>query len=490
MIKTRFAPSPTGKLHVGNVRTALFAYLYAKHHNGHFILRIEDTDKERSRPEYTKKLMEDLRWLGMDWDEGPEVGGSNGPYFQSERQAIYEKYAQMLIDSGHAYHCYCTPEEVEARKKEAVAKGDAPIYDGHCRHLTRSQKEAYEAEGRKPVVRFLTYDENFSFKDIVKDEVTFPKGMVGDFVIMRSSGIPVYNFAVVLDDALMEVTHVLRADEHLSNTLRQLMIFKALNLKVPQFAHMSLVLGKDRQKLSKRHGATSVSEFREMGYLPEALDNYLSLLGWSSPDGREIIPMEELKTLFELDRLSTSPAIFDQKKFDWLAKHYIINEPFEKIYEQALPFILKNGLIDETWLSDDENVKFLKGVVQLTRSYCSKLSDIVGHIDYFLRDEYPFSKDATKFLARESSKTVIESFKTLLEAEDREISEQIFGSMINKIKEDTGIKGKNLFMPLRAALTGRTQGPETYFLIPVIGKERTIKRLERVLAADFSKEIG
>jgi len=347
--------------------------------------------------------------------------------------------------------------------------------------LTKSQKEAYEAEGRKPVVRFLTYDEDFSFTDLVKGYVTFPKGMVGDFVIMRANGIPVYNFAVVLDDYLMEVTHVLRADEHLSNTLRQLMIFKALNLKVPQFAHMALVLGQDKQKLSKRHGATSVGEFRELGYLPEALVNYLSLLGWSSPDGREIIPMEELKNLFELDRLSTSGAVFDPKKFDWLAKHYIINEDFEKIYDLSLPFILKSGLIDEEWLKNEDNVKFLKGVVQLTRSYCSKLSDIVGHIDYFLRDNYSFTKDASKFLAKETSKTVVQHFKILLAAESREITEEIFDSMVNQIKKDTGIKGKNLFMPIRACLTGRTKGPETYHLIPVIGKERTLKRLERVL---------
>lgn len=481
MIKTRFAPSPTGMLHVGNVRTALFAYLYAKHTGGHFVLRIEDTDLDRSEAQYTDKLMDDLKWLGLEWDEGPVVGGPNGPYLQSERLDIYKEYTEKLISEGRAYYCYCTPEEVEARKEELEKQGKPPHYDGKCMRLTPEEKSRYEAEGRKPVVRFRVYEEDFKFKDIVKGEITFPKGMVGDFVILRSNGIPVYNFAVVVDDMLMEITHVLRADEHLSNTVRQLMIYKSFGAKPPEFAHMALVLGPDSKKLSKRHGATSVEEFRQMGYLPESFVNYLSLLGWSSPDGKEILTFEELKKAFVLDRLSASPAIFDTKKLDWMAKHYIINLDAETVYNMSLPFIKQTGLIDEEYLKSDENVKFLKGVVELTRGYCAHFSEIKNHVDYFLRDDYEITPEAAEYLKKEGAAGVIKLFSELIAGLKRDLDEETFAGIAEKIMAQTGLKGKNLFMPLRAAMTGRTSGPEIYFLIPIIGNERTLKRLERAL---------
>ncbi len=485
MIRTRFAPSPTGKLHVGNVRTALFAYLYAKHTNGKFVLRIEDTDMDRSHPEYTEKLMNDLLWLGLEWDEGPRKGGPAGSYLQSERLPIYNEYAQKLIQEGRAFHCYCTPEEVEERKAKLTAEGKPPVYDGKCRHLKPAQVKKFEAEGRKPVVRFIAYDEDFSFEDKVKGLVKFPKGMVGDFVIVRANGVPVYNYAVVVDDALMQITHVLRADEHLSNTVRQLMLYKALGFEAPLFAHMALVLGTDKQKLSKRHGATSVDEFQNLGYLPDALINYLALLGWSSPDGKEILSREELIKLFDISRLSPSPAVFDTAKMDWIAKHYIINEDIEKIYEIAVPFIKQTGLIDDNYLHTFDNRAFLKGVLELTRGYCSHLSEIKAHISYFLTDEFEISEDAMAVLKKPESGKVIDKFDELIGNESRDITEEVFTGIITKIISETGIKGKNLFLPLRAALTGRTQGPETYFLIPVIGKERTQKRLKK--ASAFSK---
>ncbi len=481
MVKTRFAPSPTGKLHVGNVRSAMFAWLYARHNKGHFILRIEDTDLERSLPEYTERLMEDMRWLGLDWDEGPVVGGPNGPYLQSERLDIYDKYIDKLVAEGRAYPCYCTQEELDADRKEKEAKNEAPHYNGKCRHLSAAQRQAYEAEGRVPVIRFWAYDEDFSFKDVVKGEVKFPKGMVGDFVIRRSNGLPVYNFAVVMDDALMEVSHVMRADEHLSNTVRQLMLYRALGYQPPIFVHMPLILGPDRQKLSKRHGATSVSEFREQGYLPQSLINYLSLLGWSSPDGREILTREELIELFDLDRINNSSAIFDPKKFDWIAKHDIINEDSNKIYELALPFIQAAGLVDDKFLSREENVTFLKGVVELTRGYCTHLSQITEHIDYFLNDNFSYDDEAGKFLLREGSDTVVQGFKTLIDNLETPINEETFHQLADKLMEKTGAKGKNLFIPLRASLTGHVRGPEIYFLMPVIGNQRTRDRLQRAL---------
>ncbi len=481
MVKTRFAPSPTGKLHVGNVRTALFAWLYARNQGGHFILRIEDTDQERSLPEYTDRLMEDLKWLGLDWDEGPEVGGPNGPYKQSERLDIYDKYIDQLVEEGRAYPCFCTQEELEAEKEAKKDSNEAPHYSGKCRHLSASEIQARKEAGTPYVIRFWAYDEDFSFKDIVKGEVTFPKGMVGDFVIRRSNGLPVYNFAVVLDDALMEVTHVMRADEHLSNTVRQLMIFRSLGFKEPVFVHMPLILGQDKQKLSKRHGATSVSDFKEEGYLPESLINYLALLGWSSPDGREVLPRKELIKLFDLKRINKSPAVFDPKKFEWIAKHDIINADSNLIYDLALPFIMQAGLIDEDYLSNEENEKFLRGVIELTRGYCSHLSQITEHLEYFLNDQFAYDEEAAKFLENEISKTVIKGFIDLVSKTEKNIDEQIFHDLSAKLQESTGAKGKNLFIPLRAALTGHTRGPEIYFLMPVIGNERTLARLQRAL---------
>jgi glutamyl-tRNA synthetase len=482
MVRTRFAPSPTGMLHVGNVRTALFAYLYAKHMKGNFVLRIEDTDLERSNPEFTTDLMNDLKWLGLEWDEGPGKGGPAGNYLQSERLGIYREYSDRLLGEGRAFHCYCTPEEIESRKEAQAAKGLPPVYDGHCRKLTGKQALDYQSEGRKPVVRFIAYGEDFTFQDIVKGQVVFPKGMVGDFVIMRASGVPVYNYAVVVDDALMKITHVLRADEHLSNTLRQLMIYRALKFETPAFAHMALVLGHDRQKLSKRHGATSVGEFRKLGYPPEALVNYLALLGWSSPDGKELLSREELTALFDLGRLSPSPAVFDQAKLDWIAKHYIINCDIDRVFEDSLPFIKETGLIDGEYIKRAGNMDFLKGVVGLTRGYCSHLSEIKDHIGYFLTDDFIITEDALGILKKEGSARVIEAFIEKISAENRSISEEVFTEIASAIISRTGIKGRNLFLPLRAALTGRTQGPETYFIMPVIGKERTLKRLSKALS--------
>lgn len=481
-VRTRFAPSPTGKLHVGNVRTALFAYLYARHTGGKFVLRIEDTDLERSEAVYTDKLMEDMRWLGLEWDEGPQKGGPAGSYLQSERGEIYKQYAEKLIEEGRAYYCYCSPDEVEAEKKQAEAEGKPPHYSGRCKHLTEKQKREFEAQGRKPVIRFVAYNEDFAFVDRVKGPIAFPKGMVGDFVIMRANGVPVYNYAVVIDDALMEITHVLRADEHLSNTVRQLMIYRALGFEVPEFAHMALVLGPDRQKLSKRHGATSVDEFKNLGYHPDALVNYLALLGWSSPDGREILSRDDLEKLFDLDRLSPSPAIFDPVKLNWLAKHYIINESPEKVVEMARPYLNETGLVTEADWNNPERRELLKNVVMLTRGYCPYMSEIKSHVSYLLTDDFAIEPDSSAFLAKPESKTVIERFIALAEADSRPISEAVFGEYTQAIQKDTGLKGKNLYMPLRAAVTGRGQGPETHSIIPLIGKERTLLRLKRALS--------
>lgn len=481
MVRTRFAPSPTGQLHVGNVRTALFAYLYAKKHKGQFLLRIEDTDLERSEAVYTTKLIDDLKWLGLTWDEGPDVGGPCGPYAQSERLAIYQEYAQKLIDEGRAYYCYCTPEEVEASKQKMLAEGKPPHYDGRCRHLTRSQREAFEREGRKPAIRFVAYDQAYTLNDVVKGEVVFPQGMVGDFVIIRSNGLPVYNYAVVIDDYLMKITHVLRGDDHLSNTVRQLMIYQALGATPPVFGHMALVLGPDKQKLSKRHGVTSIEEFRRLGYPPEALLNYLSLLGWSSPDGREILSMEELISLFDLDRLSSSPAVFDYDKLDWISKHYIIQMPLEKLYEMAIPFFVETGWVSEEELHNPDKKPFYMGVLDLIRGYCHRLADLKDHLVYFLREDFPIETEAKPFLALDTTPKVLRAFYEALKNESREIDELVFRDMAMSMMKEIGVKGKNFFLPLRIAITGRVSGPEIYFILPLIGKEKALKRVQTLL---------
>ncbi len=481
MVRTRFAPSPTGQIHVGNVRTALFAYLYARKHGGQFVLRIEDTDLERSEEAYTRKLMEDLHWLGLSWDEGPDVGGPYGPYTQSERLSIYQEYAQKLIDEGRAYYCYCTPEEIEASKQKLLAEGKPPHYDGRCRHLTASQRKAFEAEGRKPVIRFVAYDQEYTLQDVVKGEVHFPKGMVGDFVIIRSNSLPVYNYAVVIDDYLMKITHVLRGDDHLSNTVRQLMIYQALGAHPPVFGHMALVLGPDKQKLSKRHGVTSVDEFRRLGYLPEALLNYLALLGWSSPDGRELLSREELLQLFDLERLSSSPAVFDYDKLDWISKHYIIQTPLEKLYEEALPFFVETGWVSEAELKSPEKKAFYMGVLDLIRGYCSRLSDIREHLVYFLREDFPIEPEAEPFLRLETTPRVLQAFYEKLEAETKEVDELVFRDMAMVMMKELGVKGKNFFLPLRIAITGRVSGPEIYFILPLIGKQKALARVQNLL---------
>lgn len=318
-VKVRFAPSPTGPFHIGGARSALFNWLYAHHMNGTFLVRIEDTDLKRSTKESEENIKDSLKWLGLNWDEGIDVGGDNGPYRQTERLDIYNAEVKKLIDEGKAYYCYCTEEELEESRKEQIAAGKTPVYDGHCEHLTQEQIDQYKAEGRKPVVRLkVRKDGVFGFDDMVRGHVEFQASGIGDFIIVKSDGIPVYNFAVVIDDAKMGITHVIRAEEHLSNTPRQLAIYEALGYEVPKFGHISLILGADHKKMSKRHGATSVTEYRNMGYLPQAMFNYLALLGWAPQGEQEIFSVDELVKQFSMNRVSSNDAVFDIEKLNWI----------------------------------------------------------------------------------------------------------------------------------------------------------------------------
>lgn len=486
-VRTRFAPSPTGYLHVGGARTALYSWLYAKKMGGDFVLRIEDTDQARSTKESLEMVLQDLKWLGYDWQEGPEVDGPNQPYFQSERQSIYQEHADRLLKSGKAYHCFCSDERLEEMKAKAVKENRSPQYDGTCRNLAKEEVEKRLAAGETAVVRFRIAEakEFYSFHDIIRKEVKFPKDMVGDFVILRSSGMPVYNFCCAVDDALMNITHVLRAEEHLSNTLRQLMLYEAFDYPLPQFGHLSIILGEDKQKLSKRHGATSCNEYREKGYLPEAMNNFLALLGWSSPDGKEIMALEELLENFELERIHGSPAVFDEAKFKWMNSQYLRNLDNADLWLRIQDFLNEAGLnvearkdwADPVWQSKTLDVfktsmETLKDAVPLYQSLCD--------------DHFEVSDEAKEVLAWEQTKKALNVWAGALKEMSHDyLSEEDFSSLQNKVKQDAEVKGKHLFMPLRVAVIGKPHGAELKQLVPLISRESLISRVNIVLEKEL-----
>ena len=361
-VRVRFAPSPTGPFHIGGARSALFNYLLARKTGGKLILRIEDTDRERSTPESEENIKAALKWLGMDWDEGVDVGGPNGPYHQMERLDIYKKYTDKLLAEGKAYYCYCTDEELEKERQSLIKEGKMPRYMGKCRHLTEEQIAQFKAEGRKPTVRFrVPADKQILVRDMVRGDVVFDSNNIGDFVIVKSDGIPTYNYAVVIDDALMHITHVIRAEEHLSNTPRQCLIYDALGFKQPTFGHISLILGKDHTKMSKRHGATSVDQYRQLGYLPEAINNFLALLGWAPNSEQEIFSMDELIHEFSMDRVAKNPAVFDIDKLNWINQHYMRQLDAEAFFEAAKPHMIAAGYM--TGEEEGEKLAWLKRVV-------------------------------------------------------------------------------------------------------------------------------
>lgn len=478
-IKVRFAPSPTGHLHIGGARTALFNYLYAKHNGGKFLVRIEDTDLARSSYESEQVIINDLKWLGINWDEGIDVGGENGPYRSTERTGIYKEFIDRLIESGKAYYCYCTQGELEAERKVSEGKGQMPLYSGRCRHLDEGQRKKFEEEGRKPTIRFrVPENEVIRIDDKVRGTVEFDSNGVGDFIIVKSDGIPVYNFAVVIDDYLMEISHVIRAEEHLSNTPRQILIYDALGFEKPEFAHVSLILGHDRTKMSKRHGSTWVEQYRDAGYLPEAIVNFLALMGWSPESEEEIFSMEQLVEQFSLDRVSKNPAIFDNDKLNWMNSQYIKAAPLEKITDLAIPHLKNAGFIGEN--ISQETYMWIKKIVSCLRDGLSYVSEITRKVGMFFDDSVkPENEETAEVLKGEQVPALIETFKDKIN--EAEVIDQAFGKSVFKvIQKETGIKGKNLFMPIRVALTGQMHGPEIYEVIDILGRETMLKRLEHV----------
>lgn len=472
-VRVRFAPSPTGYLHIGGARTALYCYLFAKAHQGTFVLRVEDTDLERSKREYEDSQVGDLKWLGLTFDEGPHVGGSFGPYRQSERLHIYKKYATELIENNHAFPCFCSQEELE-RKKEAL-KSEAPHYDGTCKRLSKEEVSKRINEGLEYSIRFSVPDRSYSFKDHVRGLVGWPKDMVGDFVILRSNGMPTYNFCCVIDDYLMKISHVIRAEEHLNNTLRQLMIYDALKADPPEFAHVSLLIGEDRQKLSKRHGATSVSQYREMDYLPGALLNYLTLLGWSHPKEIEIFEVSEIIPFFGLDRFSKSPAIYDITKLNFINAQHIRKLPLDKLLEEF------NKAIPQNSIYHSQTAEWKQKFADLFRDKITFFSELDAKVKSIFSAEKTTDPELLEILSKESTLTIREFLLAKLIKLNNEgatiISPSELDVWMNEIKETLGIKGKDLFIGLRSLLTGAVHGPDLKKTMELTPLEVVIKRV-------------
>jgi glutamyl-tRNA synthetase len=478
-VRVRFAPSPTGYLHIGGARTALYNYLYSKAVGGTFVLRIEDTDLERSKAEYEKLQIEDLQWLGIIHDEGPDCPGKFGPYRQSERLEIYDKYAKQLIEKDLAYYDFSTEEELEAMKAKVTEEGGDPRYDGKWKDPKfTAEAKARIAVGEKAAIRFRAPEKDYTLNDKVKGKVVYPKDMVGDFVIVRSTGLPVYNYCCVVDDMLMEITHVIRGEDHLSNTVRQLMIYEALGAKVPEFAHVSLLIGADRQKLSKRHGATSVNLYRNENYLPEAMCNYLCLLGWSHPTEKDIFDKSELKDVFSLERFSTSPAMYDLEKLKWVNGQHI------KKMDNAHLITLIAALPESTFFNK-QTPEWKNAAVELLKNgHAHFVSDFPRLVNDMILKENLEMTDALKdILSWETTPKIIEYISSQVNAMTTEFMTEVqMNGWMEHVKKEMGVKGKPLFMGVRATLTGQDHGPDLKFLIPLTPLSVIKKRVSQLKA--------
>ena len=476
-MRVRFAPSPTGPFHIGGARSALFNWLLARRSGGQFVLRVEDTDRERSTLESERNIMEALQWLGINWDEGVDVGGPFAPYRQTERLDTYKEYTNKLLTADKAYPCFCTEEELDKERQEQVARGENPRYSGRCSKLTMAERSELLATGKVPAIRFRVIPhKQITFRDMVRGIVTFESDGMGDYVIVKSDGIPVYNYAVVIDDALMEITHVVRAEEHLSNTPRQILLYEALNLPVPEFGHVSLILGTDRTKMSKRHGATSVDQYRELGYLPEALVNFLVLLGWAPVGEQEIFSIEELIEQFGMDRVAKNPAVFDIDKLNYINAQYIKKLSTEDLLELCLPHLRKAGYVAEN--ADSAETKWLLKMVEALRQYIGYGAQITEHAEIFFNDEAEIEDEtAREILADEEVAAVLDSFYAKLSSA-AELDVKTIKDILKSITKELKVGGKKVFMPIRVALTGKVHGPELVDIIILLGKERTISHMK------------
>jgi nondiscriminating glutamyl-tRNA synthetase len=470
-------------LHVGNARTALFNWLFARQRNGVMVLRIEDTDVERSEERFESQLLEDLKWFGLDWDEGPDIGGPHAPYRQSDRLDSYREQAERLLHEGKAYLCFCSQEELEQERAHALAHQQPPNYSGKCRALDPAESQRRRANGEAAAIRLRIPEHPIRFHDIVHGPVEFSNEVVSDPIIVRSTGMPVYNYVVVVDDALMDITHVIRGDDHLSNTPKQVALYEALGWPVPEFAHLSTILGKDRERLSKRHGATSIANFREMGVLPEALMNYLALLGWAPSGGtREIFTPEELKKEFSLKRVTPSPAVFDMEKLYWLNRHYIKESPPERIERLAEPFFVRAGLLPEDL--DDRTRTWLAKVIALLAPSVDKLDQLPERAALIFRYDGAAAiatPDNAEVLSLPKTSYVLAAFAQQVEGDPSPITPERFKAIMNEVKAKTGAKGKDLFHPVRIVFTGSHSGPEFDKLIPILEEGSQLQLPQHVM---------
>ena len=482
-MRVRFAPSPTGQLHVGNARTALFNWLLAHGKDGTFVLRVEDTDAERSTRESEQSILEDLRWLGLDWDEGPDVGGPHGPYRQSERLHLYASYANELLAGNHAYYCFCLPDKLDADRQADLAAGQPPKYHGTCRSISREEAESRIEAGERPVIRFrVPESEEVRFQDLVRGEVVFNTSVIGDPVIVRSDSRPQYNFAVVVDDALMEVTHVIRGEDHISNTPRQILLYQALGFTPPEFAHLSMVLGPDHTPLSKRHGATSVAEFRARGYLPEALVNYLALIGWSPrTDGgsgendAELLPVDEMARRFAIEDVGHSAGVFDIEKLAWMNRHYMKAAAPARLAAESLRYFTARGFVTRR---SDEAMEFVSLILPMAVASVDRLEEIPDRLR-FLFDFDPAAALATREVGEVIETAGARDVVLALADELRNLGRldrEAFRAAATRVKQRTGQKGRALFHPIRVALTGEAGGPELDLAVPAIDRGAELPR--------------
>ena len=474
-VRVRFAPAPTGLLHIGNARTALFNFLFSKRYQGTFVLRIEDTDLERSTDASIDRIIEDLKWLGIIWDEGPDLGGSDGPYRQTQRVSFYREFADRLSQEGKSYKCFCSEERLENLRKEQLSKGKMPRYDGRCRTLSVEEIAKMESSGLRPAIRFRVGRGPIVFEDLIHGKMSFDSAGIGDFIIVRSDGMAAYNFACVMDDHLMHMTHVIRGEDHLSNTPRQILLYQAFSWQPPLFGHHPLILGSDRSPLSKRHGATAVSQYREEGFLPEALQNYLVLLGWTPPSGEETLSLERMVEEFSIQAVSRSAPIYNRKKLEWLNSYYIREKKEAQLSGILIPYLeragIRTGSIDRKWLNQ---------ISEVLKENLIVLSQIEQYLGIFFDEKFSIEDGAKTLLLDPRNRETLRSVLGVLEdSSEVKTDEQI--SLLSHLEQRTGRKGKDLYAPLRAAVTGKTKGPELAKTLPLLGKERIIRRMKMAL---------
>ncbi|PIV44874.1 MAG: glutamate--tRNA ligase [Candidatus Nealsonbacteria bacterium CG02_land_8_20_14_3_00_37_10] len=475
-VRTRIAPSPTGYLHIGLARTALFNYLFTKKHEGSFVLRVEDTDLERSSLEFEKDIIENLKWLGIDWDEGPDIGGKYGPYRQTQRTDMYKKYIEKLIAEDKAYYCFCSEEELEAQRQYQMSRGLAPKYSGKCANLDKETVKKYLSEGKPSVIRFRIIPKKLHFDDLIRGRVEFDTELMGDIVIAKNLETPLYNFAVVIDDFEMKISHVIRGEDHISNTPKQILIQEALGFSQPLYAHLPLILGTDRSKLSKRHGATSVSDFRKQGYLPEALINFMAFLGWNPGDEREIYSMNSLIKEFSLEKVQKAGAVFNIKKLDFLNGFYIRQRSPEKLTELCLPYLIEAGFI----IKEKADLEYLKKIISIYQERLKKLSEIVELTDFFFKEKLNYDKNLLRWKEM-SDKEIKDSLNKLEKLLSKVKLEDWNKTNLERVllpeSEKIGDRGK-LLWPLRVALTGKEASAGPFEIAEILGKEKTIKRIK------------